>query len=64
MQHPNEKMIPIYIDNTLHYEIKMYALKTGKTMTEVLEPFIQEFKDSAKILVEELKNQESMKVMA
>jgi len=64
MQHEHEKMIPIYIDENLHYELKVYALKSGKTLGQVLSPFIEEFKMSVKMLVEELKKQEPTQVVA
>lgn len=63
MQHEHEKMIPIYIDENLHYELKRFALDSGKTLGDLLSPFIQEFKDSAKVLVEELKNQQTPQII-
>lgn len=61
MQHEHEKMIPIYIDEEIHCDLKVFASKSGKNMHILLSPFIEEFKGSVKILVDELKSQSSTK---
>lgn len=48
-------MIPVYIEESIHREIRVYSAETGKTMIEILEPICQEFQQSAIRLVTQIK---------
>lgn len=48
-------MIPVYVDPTIHREIRVYAAETGKTMMEICEPLGNEFEQSAIKLVTQIK---------
>ena len=52
---PSKKYIPIFLDEAVHRQIRLYAVETGQTMIDVLKPLIDRFKDDSLVLLSQIK---------
>lgn len=52
---PGKKMLPVYVDEAIYREIKVYSALTDQSMQGVIKPLADEFEQSAIRLVTTIK---------
>lgn len=52
---PGKRHIPVYIDEGIYREIKVYAAQTDQTIQQVIAPIAKEFEQSALALVAQIR---------
>lgn len=50
-----KKLIPMFVEESIYREIKVYAAETDKTIQEIVRPLTHEFEQSALRLVTEIR---------